>query len=82
MWVFSCFGDPICHSNHAHKLTENVGLGVYSRQKLYPDILSFLDSWSESLSFRKLRNTVRGCRGGHSIDTGTNLSLPPTVCRI
>lgn len=79
---FDCFADPSCHSNHAHTLTEHVELCVYGRQKLNPDILSLLDSWSESLSFRELCNTVCGCYGGYSIDTGTNLSLSSTFCRI
>lgn len=79
---FDCFADPSCHSNHAHTLAEHVELCVYGRQKLNPDILSLLDSWSESLSFRDLCNIVCGCCGGYSIDTGTNLSLSSTFCRI
>lgn len=79
---YRCLGCPSCHSHRAYKLTKYVGLNVYGCQKLYSDILSLLDSWSESLSFRELRNDFRGCCGGYSLDTGTNISLPSTVRRV
>lgn len=48
----------------AYIRTEYVELDVRGRQKLNPDILSIIDSWSESLSFRELCNTFCGCCGG------------------